>query len=73
MTIRVTSANEAIDAVGGNGPFAEWWGASDKTVSAWRRRGFPSKTYEPMRDRLRSEKKIDVPPTAWGMAERVSA
>jgi hypothetical protein len=66
MTILATS-NEAIDAVGGTGAYARWWGVSDSAVSIWRTRGFPARTFLEMQERLRDEFDIEVSPAAWKM------
>jgi hypothetical protein len=62
---QVNSASEAIDAVGGTSKFAAWWGCSRQSVTGWRKRGFPSTTFNLMREKLRDEHKIDVSPAAW--------
>jgi hypothetical protein len=64
---QISTSNDAIDAVGGTRKFARWWGSSDATVSAWRSRGFPARTFCPMQERLREDHNINVTPTAWGM------
>jgi len=65
------TASEAIDAVGGTGAFARWYGVDDATVSLWRTRGFPARSFILMGERLRQEHRIDVPPSAWKMLEPV--
>lgn len=66
---KVLTPSEAIDIVGGTGAFARWWGADDATVSLWRSRGFPARTFVLMSERLRQEHQIDAPPSAWKMLE----
>lgn len=63
----LSTPSEVIDAVGGTGAFAAWFGVTDKQVSAWRRRGFPAVTYLVMNSRLKREHRIAAPPSAWNM------
>jgi hypothetical protein len=58
--------DEVIDAVGGTNAFAVWFGATYPAVSVWRKRGFPAATFAEMLYRLRTERRLDAPPAAWG-------
>ena len=42
MTIRASTPNELIDALGGNSPVGEALGVTGQAVSNWRVRGFPA-------------------------------
>ena len=59
------TASEAIEAVGGTGVFAKWWGVSPANVSIWRKRGFPADKHAIMSARLRDDHRITVSPSAW--------
>ena len=59
------AANKIINAIGGNAAFARWWGCSPKTVSMWRLRGFPAKTFMTMAHAIRDEFDLEAPPIAW--------
>jgi hypothetical protein len=60
---------DVIDACGGTGAFAKWWGVKATTVCNWRSRGFPPALYVKMKARLRREKRIAAPPSCWGMVD----
>lgn len=65
----LSTPSEVIDAVGGTGAFAQWFGVTVKQVSAWRRRGFPAVTFLAMQARLKREHGLTAPPSAWNMIE----
>ncbi|MPZ58469.1 MAG: hypothetical protein GEU91_18650 [Rhizobiales bacterium] len=67
--MRCETAHEVIETLGGRSAFAEWFGVDPRTVTMWRVRGFPANTYLVMTTRLKREKRIEVPPSAWGMIE----
>ena len=45
MAMKVSSANKAIDVLGGTQAVADIFGCNYRVVLNWRRRGFPPDTY----------------------------
>lgn len=41
LRMHISTASEAIDAVGGNGFVAKWLGHEPTVISGWRKRGIP--------------------------------
>ena len=67
------SAREIIDALGGPKKFAEFYGGvTDKCVTMWRKRGFPSNTSKDLDERLRGEKQIVAHPSCWPHLRRAA-
>jgi hypothetical protein len=59
------TAKDVIRELGGTTKFAKWAGVSVACADAWRKRGFPSNTFDKMRTRLREEQRLEVSPVAW--------
>jgi hypothetical protein len=68
MTMRtLTTTNEIIDALGGNGPVALITSTTAKAVSNWRgQETFPSNTYLVLQDAL-SLQNLTAPDELWAM------
>ena len=63
----LSTTDEVIDALGGNGPVGAIVGVPAGTVSAWRQwyRGkFPTRTYKVLHDAL-AEKDLAAPDSLW--------
>jgi len=66
------TADEVMDALGGNAGVAELTGSTRKAVSNWRSfNGFPAKFYLVMTAALAGKGKR-APAALWGMSEPVS-
>ena len=66
--IKLETADEVIDAIGGTTKVAQRFGVSIPTVCIWRRKGLPASRYLQWQAVL-SEKNIEAPPSLWGQRE----
>lgn len=63
----LTTFDEVMDALGGNGPVGDLVGAKASTVSMWRKaQSFPANTYLAMTEAMKA-RGVSAPASLWGM------
>lgn len=63
------TVDEIVGQLGGSSKFARWYGVNIRSVTAWKRRGFPPKYFHHMTTRLHAEFNITGPVELWGQVE----
>lgn len=70
MVVRLHTADEVIDILGGTGATARLTGRTPQAVSNWRAAGrIPAETFLIFADAL-DEKRASAPPSLWSMVEK---